>query len=217
MIIRPILERPNFIDRDANAITSELVALYEQLANKKLYPAQADRLFIDVIAYREMLIRTQIQLACEQNLLAFASGVMLDYLGDFFGVVRLDDETDEQLRERIRLAPESYATTGSRQAYIYHALSADSQIIDADALRGGNGDIYIHILTSDGVVSDELIQRCLTIPAMRKNAPCPTVCLWQEQRQKTFALSLKFRLYLWLCLIRYWLTVKCEPKTTPKP
>ncbi|MDO5650562.1 MAG: baseplate J/gp47 family protein [Moraxella sp.] len=171
MIARPTLEKPHFIDRDANVITDEIIDLYESLGNKKLYPAQADRLFIDVIAYREMLIRAQIQLACEQNLLAFADGVMLDYLGDFFGVIRLDDETDEQLRERIRLAPESYATTGSRQAYIYHTLSTDSQIIDADALRDENGDIYIYVLTADGVVSNELVQRVLDKTSGEKVRP----------------------------------------------
>lgn len=165
------LAKPNFIERDASKITAELVALYEQLSGKTLYPAQADRLFIDVIAYREMLIRTAIQEAGKQNLLAFANGVMLDYLGDFFGVVRLDGETDEQLRTRIRLAPESYATTGSRQAYIYHTLSTDSQIIDADALRGENGNIYIHILTADGIVTPDLIARVLANTSDEKKRP----------------------------------------------
>lgn len=165
------LAKAHFIDRDANVITAELIELYEKLSNKKLYPAQADRLFIDVIAYREMLIRTQIQQACEQNLLAFANGVMLDYLGDFFGVLRLDDETDEQLRQRIHLAPESYATTGSRQAYIYHTLSTNSQILDADALRGDNGDVFIHILTASGVVSDELIAKVLANTSDEKKRP----------------------------------------------
>ena len=165
------LPEPNFIERDANRVTAELVALYEQLSGKTLYPAQADRIMLDVIAYREMLIRTQIQEAGKQNLLAFANGVMLDYLGDFFGVVRLENEIDEQLRQRIRLAPESYATTGSRQAYIYHTLSTDSQIIDADALRGENGNIYIHILTVDGVVTDDLIQRVLANTSDEKKRP----------------------------------------------
>ena len=139
------LAEPNFIDRDANKITAELVAKYEEFSGKLLYPAQADRLMIDVIAYREMLIRNSINEAAKQNLIAFASGVMLDYLGDFFGVVRLDAETDEQLRTRIRLAPESYATTGSRQAYRFHTLSTDAVIIDCDAVRGDNGNIYIYI------------------------------------------------------------------------
>lgn len=165
------LAEPNFIDRDANKITAELVAKYEEFSGKLLYPAQADRLMIDVIAYREMLIRNSINEAAKQNLIAFASGVMLDYLGDFFGVVRLDAETDEQLRTRIRLAPESYATTGSRQAYIFHALSTDAAIIDCEAVRGTSGKIFIYILTADGTASPELIQAVLDNTSDEKKRP----------------------------------------------
>lgn len=165
------LAEPNFIDRDADVITAQLVAKYEELSGKPLYPAQADRLMIDVIAYREMLIRTEINEAAKQNLIAFADGVMLDYLGDFFGVVRLDNETDEQLRRRVRLAPESYATTGSRQAYRFHTFSTDASIIDCDAVRGDNGNIYIYILTPDGTASPELIQAVLDNTSDEKKRP----------------------------------------------
>lgn len=165
------LAEPNFIDRDADVITAQLVAKYEQLSGKPLYPAQADRLMIDVIAYREMLIRSAINEAAKQNLVAFANGVMLDYLGDFFSVVRLENETDEQLRRRIRLAPESYATTGSRQAYIFHALSTDASIIDCDAVRGASGKIFIYILTASGVVSPELIQAVFDNTSDEKKRP----------------------------------------------
>lgn len=165
------LAEPNFIDRDADKITAELVAKYEEFSGKPLYPAQADRLMIDVIAYREMLIRNSINEAAKQNLIAFASGVMLDYLGDFFGVVRLNAETDEQLRTRIRLAPESYATTGSRQAYRFHTLSTDAAIIDCDAVRGDNGNIYIYILTPDGQASPDLIQAVLDNTSDEKKRP----------------------------------------------
>ncbi|ERL56126.1 baseplate assembly protein [Psychrobacter aquaticus] len=165
------LAPPEFIARDADVITAELIAEYEALSGKTLYPAQADRLMIDVIAYREMLIRTQINEAGKQNLIAFANGVMLDYLGDFFGVVRLDSENDEQLRKRIRLAPESYATTGSRQAYIFHALSTDASIIDCEAVRGNNGKVFIYILTADGNPSETLIQAVLDNTSDEKKRP----------------------------------------------
>ncbi|WP_019672321.1 baseplate assembly protein [Psychrobacter lutiphocae] len=165
------LPEPSFIERDANKITDALIAKYEELSGKPLYPAQADRLMVDVIAYREMMIRTAINEAAKQNLIAFADGVMLDYLGDFFGVVRLDGETDDQLRTRIRLAPESYATTGSRQAYIYHTLSTSAEIIDAEAIRGEEGNVYIHILTETGVVSDELKQAVLNNTSDEKKRP----------------------------------------------
>ena len=83
------LPEPSFIDRDPQAITAEIVAQYEQLTGKTLYPAQVERLLIDVIAYRETLVRIGIQEAAKQNLVAYARAPMLDYLGELVGVTRL--------------------------------------------------------------------------------------------------------------------------------
>lgn len=44
-----------------------------------------------------------------------------------------DEEDDESYRTRILLAPEKFTCAGSRQSYIYHALSANTNIIDATA------------------------------------------------------------------------------------
>lgn len=41
-----------------------------------------------------------------------------------------DEEDDDSLRERIRLAPHSWSVAGSREAYIYHAKSVSTQVID---------------------------------------------------------------------------------------
>ncbi len=185
------LPAPSFIERDADKVTNEIVALYEQLSGKTLYPAQADRIFVDVIAHREMLLRISINEAGKQNLLQFATGVHLDYLGDFFGVVRLDGETDKQLRERIRLAPESYATTGSRQAYIYHALSTDARIIDAQAVRLGNGHIEIYILTHDGTASPQLIQAVIDNTSDEKKRPLSDTVTVQNAEAIEFELQIE--------------------------
>mgnify|MGYP001773412675 CR=1 FL=1 len=83
------LPEPNFIERDPEKILQELISFYEQMTGKKLYPAQIERLLIDLIAYREMLIRIAIQEAAKQNLLAYARFPMLDYLGELLGVTRL--------------------------------------------------------------------------------------------------------------------------------
>lgn len=83
------LSEPNFIDRDPQAITGEIVAMYEQLSGKTLYPAQVERVLIDVISYRETLVRIGIQEAAKQNLVAYARAPMLDYLGELVGVTRL--------------------------------------------------------------------------------------------------------------------------------
>mgnify|MGYP000411452045 FL=1 len=94
------LPEPSFIDRDPQAITAEIVAQYEQLTGKTLYPAQVERLLIDVIAYRETLVRIGIQEAAKQNLVAYARAPMLDYLGELVGVTRLPAQS---ARTTVRL------------------------------------------------------------------------------------------------------------------
>ncbi|MCV4640052.1 baseplate J/gp47 family protein, partial [Escherichia coli] len=67
----------------------EMIAKYEADTGKTLYPAQAERLLIDLWAYREMLVRVAVQEAAKQNLVAFAREPMIDYLGELVGVYRL--------------------------------------------------------------------------------------------------------------------------------
>ena len=83
------LPKPSFIDRDPQAVIAEMVAQYEAMTGKTLYPAQVDRLLVDLVSYRESLVRIGIQEAAEQNLVAFARAPMLDYLGELLGVFRL--------------------------------------------------------------------------------------------------------------------------------
>ena len=61
-----------------------------------------------------------------------------------------DEETDEQLRERIKLAPTQYSTAGSRQSYIYHAKSANPAIIDVSVSSPIPGTVYIVPLLAQG-------------------------------------------------------------------
>lgn len=83
------LPRPNFIDRDAQTIINEMVADYEARVGKTLQPAQVERLLINAFAYRELLIRNQIQYAAEQNLVEYATYPTLDYLAALVSVTRL--------------------------------------------------------------------------------------------------------------------------------
>ena len=79
---------PTFIECDPEEITRQLVSLYESTVGKTLHPAQPERLFIDVVAYRDCLIRQGIQEAAEQNLVAFARDAALDQLGANIGISR---------------------------------------------------------------------------------------------------------------------------------
>ena len=88
-MILPALDDPDFIARDPQAITAEIIADYERLSGKTLYPAQVDRLLVDVIAYRETLVRIGVQEAAKQCLVRFAKPPMLNYLGELSGVTQL--------------------------------------------------------------------------------------------------------------------------------
>ncbi|QZA80229.1 baseplate assembly protein [Deefgea piscis] len=75
MVNAPI---PQLIDRDPEKITLEMIAEFERLTGKTLYPAQPEMLFINFMAYREVLLREAVQDAGLQNLVRFARGEMLD-------------------------------------------------------------------------------------------------------------------------------------------
>lgn len=83
------LPEPEFVTRDAEAITREAIALYESLTGKTLYPAQVERILVDVVAYREKLTREAIQDAGKLNLVRYSRAPVLDYLGENVGVPRL--------------------------------------------------------------------------------------------------------------------------------
>jgi phage-related baseplate assembly protein len=74
---------------DPNLILQDMIASFSALTGRYLYPAQVERLLIDLYAYRESLVRNAIQNAAMQNLVAFSSYPMIDYLGQLVGVTRL--------------------------------------------------------------------------------------------------------------------------------
>lgn len=83
------LPEPDFISRDPQQVEAELIAGWEAMTGKTLYPAQVERLLIDLAAYRETLVRIGIQEAAKLNLVAFSRYPMLDYLGELVGTTRL--------------------------------------------------------------------------------------------------------------------------------
>jgi len=85
-----LLPEPDFVVRDPEAVTRQMVSQYEELTGKTLYPAQVERILVDVIAYRESLMREAIQDAAKLNLVRYSRRPILDFLGENIGVERLD-------------------------------------------------------------------------------------------------------------------------------
>lgn len=240
---------PIYIEVAPETIVNELVQWYETETGNTLQPAQVERLIISAWAYRESLLRSQVQAAAIQNLVSFSTEPVLDYLGELVGVVRTpaanalvtiqftlvaghggvtipsgtrvastdglavfatqqdiivpsinltattvcvsvtsganfngyaigtitniidpqayltgatntdisgggsNRETDEQLRNRIRLAPDAFGTAGSQRAYMYWAFTANPAIIDVSVplVPVNAGEVYVYPLMADGM------------------------------------------------------------------
>lgn len=247
------MEEVQFIDIDPNAIKAQIKADYEQMTGRVLQPAQVEQLLINAFAYREYLLRTQINDAAKMNLVAFSRAPFLDYLGQLVGVRRLtatpavctlnltlvsghgsltipagiriqsidgnavfsldsdvsvnastgevqttatcldagtsangyaagdvsvildpqpyllgaenteptaggaDEETDDELRERIMLAPQSFSNAGSEGAYKYYARSANPGIVDVGITSPLPGQVNIYPLMENGDLPNQAV------------------------------------------------------------
>lgn len=94
------------------------------------------------------------------NMVAFSSGANLQHLAAARPVEKFKTETNEQFRRRVQMAPEGFSTAGPIGAYIFHALNAHEDVLDAYPLSpdGFVIDLYILSRRGNGSASDELLR-----------------------------------------------------------
>lgn len=240
------LAQIQFVHEDAAQIIAECKADLETRLGRSISPADVEMLLINGLAYRELLLRTQINQTACQMLVSFATGSSLEYLGQLVGVSRLpassaactiefalvdghngvvipqglrvqstdgkiifqtiqevtvpvgqltaqvlceaedpgtagngydinkiniildpqafiataqnidktaggaDDETDDALRTRIKLAPSVFSVAGPDDAYIFHAKSANPSIVDVAVTSPNPGEVHLFPLLDGG-------------------------------------------------------------------
>jgi len=105
---------------------------------------------LQVVAYRELLLRAKENDKVRSVMLAFATGGNLDQIGANKGVVRLANETDADFRKRIQLSPEGYTTAGSEGSYVFHGLSASPDVKDIQAVSPNPGEVVVYVLSRTG-------------------------------------------------------------------
>ena len=161
----------NLSDLETPQIIEELSLseILEQMRNKliEIEPEfnaylESDPLIklMEIAAYRELLLRQRINQAAKANLLAFATESDLDNLAAFYGITRLENETDDELRTRTQAKIVGWSSAGSREAYKFHALNSDPRVKEANANSPEPGLVRISILSKEnnGVVSDDLLE-----------------------------------------------------------
>jgi len=78
-----------FIETSPELYEQELIRAYEQITGRTLYPADPERLLINLMTYGITLLAIAINETAKQNLLRYATGDKLDALAEFYGVKRL--------------------------------------------------------------------------------------------------------------------------------
>ncbi|HDR8929205.1 TPA: baseplate J/gp47 family protein [Burkholderia vietnamiensis] len=114
-------------------------------------------------SYRELVLRQRINDAVRAVMLAFAKGTDLDQRAALFGLKRLIleaadlenniaeiDEGDDDLRERVQLAPQGFSVAGPAAAYVSKARAADGRVLDAKSSRPIPGDVLVTVLSREG-------------------------------------------------------------------
>ena len=155
--------RHDLLERDASL--AEVLSLESEPLVKLL----------QVVAYRELIMRQHHNDRVQRLLLAYADGDALDHIGvSYYFTERLvisqgDSnatppipptlESDDDYRRRLLLAPDRFSTAGSQSAYIYHALGASGAIKDATAISPTATDVTVAVLThhGDGTAQPELL------------------------------------------------------------
>ncbi|HHI2871610.1 TPA: baseplate J/gp47 family protein [Escherichia coli] len=132
----------------------------------------------EVTAFQLTLAFQRVNDAVRAVFLASAQKADLDQIGAAFNVERMvivpanpdavppTDavmEEDDAFRERIQLSWSQLNTAGARNAYRFHARSADENVLDADAYgpeehgRAGEVDVYVLSREGNGTASEALL------------------------------------------------------------
>lgn len=107
-----------------------------------------------------------------------------------------DEERADSLRERIRLAPESFSNAGSKGAYRFHTLSAHQSVIDVEVLSTEAGVVDIYPLTANGNPSNEMIQIITNYLSDEKVRPLTDKVVVHAPEKINFSIIANLVLYL---------------------
>jgi len=169
----PAIEVLNFeaILTDMKAV---LLALLPEAAEVIDLETEPLNKLLQVFAVRELMLRARVNDAARSVMLATAADADLDNLAALLGaerhlIVAADPdalppvasvyEDDAAFRRRAQMAVRGMSVAGPRGAYIYHALSADADVLDVSVDQPAPGTVRVAVLsrTGDGAAPAPLL------------------------------------------------------------
>lgn len=124
----------------------------------------------------------------------------LDYIDNAYNIKTsyngADEESADSLRERIRLAPESFSNAGSKGAYRFHTLSAHQSVIDVEVLSSSAGVVDIYPLVTTGNPTDEMIKTISDYLSSDKVRPLTDKVVVHSPEKINFTINAILYLYL---------------------
>lgn len=146
----PLVVQPLDFEAELSAMQTHIVQLLPELAEVITLESEPANKLLQVFAYQKVLMQARVNDAAHACMLAYASGSDLDHLAALLAVERLPGEDDARLRNRAQMALEGQTVAGSVGSYVFHALSASTQVKDAAVDSPTPGTVRVTILASDG-------------------------------------------------------------------
>lgn len=119
-----------------------------------------------------------------------------------------DMESDDSLRDRIRLAPEKLSTAGTIEGYEYHARSVSADVGDVvvytpandttlteEERAAGAGRVFIYILKSDGTIpieGDKLLTDVASVVSAKNVRPLTDFVTVSAPEAVTYSINLSY-------------------------
>jgi phage-related baseplate assembly protein len=159
---------------------ARLLEIYPECADVLALESEPLVKLLEANAYRELLLRQRYNQEFLDTTLAFATATNLDHIGlTYYQEPRLvlqaaDDtanpavpeilEADDEYRRRLQLKPASYSVAGPKDAYLFHTLSASSNVLDAGITTPYPGTTTVYVLSRapSGIADAALLSEVLT-------------------------------------------------------
>ncbi len=106
-----------------------------------------------------------------------------------------DVETDEQLRDRIKLAPSQYSSAGSRASYLFYAKSANALITDVSVSSPVPGTVLIVPLTEAETTPAQVLDDIYNVCSAESVRPLTDTVIVAAPTRKDYEIMVDVVLY----------------------